>query len=167
MEEKDVQMEEKIIVKRPPKSPGLAGVLAFFFPFGTGALYNNQFKKAAIFFFVFAGLVSLQPSSPQPFVALMLAGFYFYQIFDAVQTAKALNRAALHQKLEPVTDIEEIPAAITSGSVFWGIALMMLGGILLLANFEVIDYYTLWEFWPIAVILIGLKLVVDYYKQKS
>ena len=153
-EGKQVQMEEKIIVKRPPKSPGLAGVLAFFFPFGTGALYNNQFKKAAIFFFVFAGLVSLQPSSPQPFL-------------DAVQTAKALNRAALHQKLEPVTDIEEIPAAITSGSIFWGIALMMLGGILLLANFEVIDYYTLWEFWPIAVILIGLKLVVDYYKQKS
>ena len=34
-------MEEKIIMKRPPKSPGLAGVLAFFFP-GVGALYNGQ-----------------------------------------------------------------------------------------------------------------------------
>jgi hypothetical protein len=167
MEEQDMQTEEKVVVKRPPKSPGLAGVLAFFFPFGTGALYNGQFKKAAIFFFAFAGLVSLQPGAPQPFVGLMLAGFYFYQIFDAVQTAKAINRAALHQKLEPITDIEEIPAAITSGSIFWGISLMILGGILILANFEVIDYDTLWEFWPIAVILIGLKLVVDYYKQKS
>ena len=167
MEEQDVHTEEKVVVKRPPKSPGLAGVLAFFFPFGTGALYNGQFKKAAIFFFAFAGLVSFQPSGPQPFMGLMLAGFYFYQIFDAVQTAKAINRAALHQKLEPITDIEEIPAAITSGSVFWGILLMILGGILILANFEVIDYDTLWEFWPIAVILIGLKLVVDYYIQKS
>jgi hypothetical protein len=167
MEEQEVQIEEKVVVKRPPKSPGLAGVLAFFFPFGTGALYNAQFKKAAMFFFVFAGLVSLQPSAPQPFVALMLAGFFIYQIFDAVQTAKAINRASLHQKLEPVTDIEEIPVAITSGSIFWGISLMILGGILLLANFEVIDYDTLWEFWPIAVIFFGLKLVVDYYKQKS
>jgi len=80
-------MEEKVIVKRPPKSPFLAGVFAFFFPFGAGQLYNNQYRKALVFFFIFAGLVTLnaQGDAGQPFLGLTLAGFYFYQLFDAYQ----------------------------------------------------------------------------------
>ncbi len=161
-------MEEKIIVKRPPKSPGLAGVLAFFFPIGTGALYNGQYRKALIFFFTFAFLVTLNSSSSygQPFLGLTLAGFIFYQIFEAVQSAKAINRAALNLEAEAVTsDIEEIPRALQAGSVFWGIVLMALGGILLMANFEVISYDAIWDYWPIVVILIGIKLIIDYYRK--
>ena len=161
-------MEEKIVVKRPPKSPGLAGVLSFFFPFGTGALYNGQIRKAIIFFFVFAGLVTLQTSGQgQPFLGLMLAGFYFYQIFDAVQTAKAINRRGLQMEDQEVEDFEEIPEMVTSGSVFWGIILMLLGGILLFANFEVISYDAVWEFWPLAIIVVGVKLISDFYKKEK
>ena len=161
-------MEEKIVVKRPPKSPGLAGVLSFFFPFGTGALYNGQIRKAIIFFFVFAGLVTLQTSGQgQPFLGLMLAGFYFYQIFDAVQTAKAINRRGLQMEDQEVEDFEEIPEMVTSGSVFWGIILRLLGGILLFANFEVISYDAVWEFWPLAIIVVGVKLISDFYKKEK
>ncbi|MFQ6038351.1 MAG: hypothetical protein ACE5LV_07020 [Candidatus Aminicenantales bacterium] len=89
-------MEEKVVVKKPPKSPFLAGVLAFFFPFGVGQLYNGQARKALVFFFIFAGLVTLQTTGEgQPFLGLMLGGFYIYQIFDAVQTANLINRRAL------------------------------------------------------------------------
>ncbi len=161
-------MEEKIIVKRPPKSPGLAGVLAFFFPIGTGALYNGQYRKALIFFFTFAFLVTLNSSSSygQPFLGLTLAGFIFYQIFEAIQSAKAINRAALNLEAEAVTsDIEEIPRALQAGSVFWGIVLMALGGILLMANFEVISYDAIWDYWPVVVILIGIKLIIDYFRK--
>ena len=77
MEEQEVQIEEKIVVKRPPKSPGLAGVLAIFFPFGAGALYNNQFKKAAIFFFVFAGLV-YSPAQQPPTIRSPYAGWFLH-----------------------------------------------------------------------------------------
>jgi hypothetical protein len=119
---------------------------------------------------VFAALVTLQPSEQgQPFLGLMLAGFWFYQIFDAVQTSKAINRGALKIK-EEVAEIEEIPEALKSGSVFWGVVLLLFGGILILANFEVISYDTVWDFWPLAVIVIGIKLIVDYYtksKQES
>ena len=161
-------MEEKIIVKRPPKSPGLAGVLAFFFPFGTGALYNGQYRKAIIFFFTFAFLVTINSSSDygQPFLGLTLAGFFFYQIFEAVQSAKSINRTALNLENEVVTsDIEEIPKALQAGSVFWGLVLMALGGILLLANFDVINYDVIWNYWPVLVIFIGLKLIFDYYRK--
>ncbi len=158
-------MEEKIVVKRPPKSPFLAGVLAFFFPFGAGQLYNNQYRKALVFFFIFAGLVTLnaQGEAGQPFLGLMLAGFYFYQLFDAVQTSGRINRRAL-QAEEEVVEVEEIPEFVKTGSIFWGIVLIALGGFLLLANFELMSYDTVFEFlFPFAVLVVGVKLVVDYY----
>lgn len=156
-------MEEKVVVKRPPKSPGLAGVLAFFFPFGVGPLYNGQYSKALVHFLIFSGLVTLMTTGEgQPFLGLCMAGFLFYQLIDSVQVAKNINRKALTgEEMEP--DIEEIPQMIKSGSIFWGAALMFLGGILLLANFEIIDYDTLWDLWPVAVIVLGIKLIADYY----
>lgn len=161
-------MEEKIIIKRPPKSPGLAGVLAFFFPFGTGALYNNQVQKALIFFISFAGLVTLQTSGRgQPFLGLTLFGFLIYQIYDAVQSAKIINRRAELGGEEELLEKEEFPEPLKSGSIFWGTILMALGGILLLANFEVIDYDTLFDFWPVVVIVIGMKLIFDYFRKNK
>jgi len=162
-------MEEKIVVKRPPKSPFLAGVLAFFFPFGAGQLYNNQYRKALVFFFIFAGLVTLnaQGEAGQPFLGLMLAGFYFYQLFDAVQTSGRINRRAL-QGEEDVVEVEEIPEFVKTGSIFWGIVLIALGGFLLLANFELMSYDTVFELLiPFAVLVVGVKLVVDYYSKSK
>lgn len=160
-------MEEKVVVvKRPPKSPALAGLLSFFFP-TTGALYNGQFTKFFILLIIFAGLVTMQTSGEgQPFAGLILGGFYFYQIFDAIQTAKAINRRALRIKGDEEEEkAEEIPQALKSGSVFWGVVTMALGVILLLANFDIISYDRVWDFWPVVVIIIGLKLIADYFSK--
>jgi hypothetical protein len=54
-----------------------------------------------------------------------------------------------------------LPEIPSQGSIFWGIILIALGGMLILANFEIINYDTLFDFWPVAVIVLGLKLVVD------
>jgi len=146
-------MEEKVIIKRPPKSPALAGVLSFFFP-GTGALYNRQISKGLLFIVIFAGLVTMQTSGEgQPFLGIILAGFYFYQIIDAIQTAKSINRRLLHGEGEEIEEIEEFPEVVKTGSIFWGIVLIVLGGVLLLANFEVISYDTIFDFWPVVVIV--------------
>jgi hypothetical protein len=158
-------MEEKVIVKRPPKSGFLAGVLAFFFPFGAGQLYNNQYRKALVFFFIFAGLVTLNANGDagQPFLGLMLAGFYFYQLFDAVQTAGRINRGAL-QGEDDLIEVEEVPEFVKTGSVFWGIVLIALGVALIFANFELLSYDTVFEFLiPFSVLVVGVKLVVDHY----
>jgi TM2 domain-containing membrane protein YozV len=80
-------MEEKVVVKRPPKSPFLAGALAFFFPFGIGQIYNRQILKGLIFLIVFAGLVTMQTTGEgQPFLGILLGGFYIYQIASTVDT---------------------------------------------------------------------------------
>jgi TM2 domain-containing membrane protein YozV len=162
-------MEEKVVVKRPPKSPFLAGVLAFFFPFGAGQLYNNQYRKALVFFFIFTGLVTVIASSDgdagQPFLGLTLAGFIIYQLFDAVQTAGRINRGALKGE-EEILGIEEVPEFVKTGSIFWGIVLVALGAMLIFANFELMSYDTVFEFLiPFAILVVGLKLVVDHYSK--
>lgn len=159
-------MEEKVIVKSPPKSPVLAGLLSFFFPFGIGAFYNGEVIKGFIYLVLFAGLVSMQPHGAQPFVGLLLAGFYFFQIIDSINTAKRINRRTLLGK-EAEAEEEQLSLVIKSGSIFWGIVLMAMGGILLLANFDAISYDTVFDFWPLVVIVIGLKLIVDYFAKPN
>ena len=159
-------MEEKIIIqKRPPKSPALAGILAGFFPFGIGAMYNGLYTKGIVYLFIFAGLVTILTRDVAPvFFGLMLAGFYFYQIIESVQTASAINRRALTGREEETGAIEDqILEPAKAGSVFWGAVLVALGALLLLANFDVIDYDVLFDFWPLAVIGLGIKLVIDHF----
>lgn len=164
-----IKMEEKYVVKKPPKSPGLAGVLSFFFPFGTGQLYNGQPQKALIFFLIFAGLVTLQTTGEgQPFLGLCLGAFYIYQIIEAVQTAKRINmRVLAGEGYEEEAYADEVPELVKSGSIFWGAFLMIVGLVLLLANFEVINYSTVFDLWPLIIIIIGVKLVAEYLTQKG
>jgi TM2 domain-containing membrane protein YozV len=161
--------DQIIIQKRPPKSPAAAGILSGIFP-GAGQLYNGEPTKALLFFIIFAGTISLMPHGPHPFLPLVFAGFYIYQIIEAVQTAKAINQKALLQgepapAVTPPAAAEASPAR--SGSVFWGIVLMALGAIFLLSNFEIIDYERIFDFWPVIVIIIGLKMIADYFLKKK
>jgi hypothetical protein len=153
-------MEDKtIIAQRQVKSPGFAGFLGMF-PFGVGAFYNGQRAKALLYLVVFAGLINaMAKHASGPFVPLLFTGFIFFQFFDNIQSAKAINAAAANlPQAEGAFATEEI---MTSGSIFWGAFLIVLGLVLILANFEVISYNTLADFWPVAVIVIGLKLVFD------
>lgn len=164
-------MEEKIVVQKPPrepKSPLLAGLLSFFFPIGIGAFYNGEIIKGFIYLIIFAGLVTTvdHPGS-EPFVAIILAGFYFYQIIDSVHTAKRINRRALVGEAAAEEEGEDVTEVVKSGSVFWGALLIVLGAILLLANFEIINYNRIFDFWPVVVIIIGIKLVYDYYSKNN
>lgn len=51
--------------------------------------------------------------------------------------------------------------------VLWGIILLFIGGVLLLENFNVIDFYwrSVWRFWPIFLIIAGVNILFN--KNKS
>lgn len=51
--------------------------------------------------------------------------------------------------------------------VIWGIILLFIGGVLLLENFGVIDFYwrSVWRFWPVFLIISGLNIL--FSRQKS
>ena len=155
-------MDEKVIIQqKPPKSPAVAAILSVIFP-GAGALYNGLITKGILYILIFAGLVSIQDGpGGQPFKALILAGFYIFQIIDAINNAKAINLAAAGEKPAEAGKTDFIPEIMPSGSIFWGAALIVIGALALLANFDVITWEKLWDFWPVAVIVIGLKLVLD------
>jgi|Deesub1362B_J571_1020462.scaffolds.fasta_scaffold00001_486 uncharacterized membrane protein len=156
--------ETKIISSRALKSPFLAGFLSFLFP-GTGALYNRQYLKGVLYIIIFAGLVSMQPESQaQPFVGILLAGFYIFQIVESVQTSRAINRLVVTGEMPPE---EKIPQTIPTGSVFWGLLLIILGIFLLLANFDLISYGFLFDFWPVLVIAIGAKMLYESTRKKE
>jgi TM2 domain-containing membrane protein YozV len=66
-------------------SPGLAAVLGLI-P-GVGAMYNGQFIKGLIHVVIFAVLVSA--ANNFGIFGILVAGWIFYQAFDAYHTAKA------------------------------------------------------------------------------
>lgn len=155
-------MDEKVIIQqKPPKSPVAAAILSAIFP-GLGALYNGLITKGVLYIVIFAGLISIQDSAGgQPFKALILAGFYLFQIVEAINNAKSINEKAAGLKPEGPGQAEFLPEILPSGSIFWGAVLMVIGVLSILANFDVVRWETLWDFWPAAVIVIGLKLVFD------
>lgn len=154
-------MDEKAIVpQRPPKSPGFAGFLGMF-PIGAGAFYNGQRLKGLLYLIIFGGLIDAIGHGRGPLVPMLFAGFIVFQFFDNIQSAKAINLAAGRQK--PAADtVENLPDVSTSGSIFWGIFLIVLGALMILGNFQVIPFWdNLGRLWPIGVIIIGVKLLAD------
>lgn len=47
--------------------------------------------------------------------------------------------------------------------VIWGVLLLFIGGVLLLENFNVIDFYwrNLWDFWPVFIIILGVNILFN------
>jgi hypothetical protein len=68
-------------------SPLVAGLLGVIFP-GAGACYNGQYAKGLVHLIIFAVLVSMSDHVSGVF-GLFVAGWIFYQGFDAYHTAKA------------------------------------------------------------------------------
>ena len=112
-------------------------------------------------------VIYLAVGSIPVFLGLMLGALYFYQLIDSVMVANAINRKALRGETEDII-VEELPEFVKTGSVFWGVVLMILGVVLLMANFEfLINYDRIWDLWPLVVIIVGVKLVADYYAKSK
>lgn len=51
---------------------------------------------------------------------------------------------------------------ISAHQLFWGLLLIILGSLLLLSNLGVISQ-DIWNYWPLILILVGLKLLFHAY----
>lgn len=83
---------------RPASSgpnPALAGILAGFFPFGVGAVYCGLYAKGLAHFIIatllIVGQINATEDIAHVILGLCMTGFYFYQLIDAVKSAKALQ----------------------------------------------------------------------------
>lgn len=53
--------------------------------------------------------------------------------------------------------------------IMWGIVLLFIGGVLLLENFNVIEFYwrNVWRFWPIFLIIAGVNILFNKNKSRT
>jgi hypothetical protein len=144
-------------------NPALAGVLAGFFPFGVGAVYTGQYAKGLAHLVIFTLLILGSSSGSEAMATIFglgIAGFYFYQIFDAVRSARAIQLG------QPPPDPFGLAGTFTAGERV-DTSKIPMGALVLIGLGVVFLLHTLniWEFsphrlWPILLIGIGGFLLV-------
>ncbi len=157
-----------VVVSGP--SPGLAGVLAGFFPFGVGAVYNGQDAKGLAHMLIFIALVfgisqtEGRSESGGVIFGLSLAGFYFYQIFDAVRSAQAIRVG------RPAPDPFGLSKAFGTGErtdfskvPVGAVVLIGLGALFLMNTMGLFHLYWVHRLWPIILIVLGVWLFVKRF----
>ncbi|MGH9537319.1 MAG: B-box zinc finger protein, partial [Terriglobales bacterium] len=143
-------------------NPALAGVLAGFFPFGVGAVYCGQYAKGLAHLVIFTLLILGASSGSEAMgtvFGLSIAGFYFYQIIDAVRTAKAIQMGqpppdpfglgtTFSAGFGPADrmDVSKVPVG--------ALVLIGLGAIFLLHTLDIWDF-SMHRVWPLILIAIG------------
>jgi len=144
-------------------NPALAGILAAFFPFGVGAVYCAQYAKGLAHLIIFVLLIIGAHHSTSDAMGtifgLGIAAFYFYQLIDAIKSAKALQLGQAPPdpfglgSMFTTGDRHELPAGVPTGAVI----LIGLGVLFLLHNLG--PWYLAFDtIWPILLIALGAWL---------
>ncbi|HJT00201.1 MAG TPA: DUF5668 domain-containing protein [Terriglobales bacterium] len=140
-------------------NPGLAAVLAAFFPFGVGAVYCAQYAKGLAHMLIFALLVwgaSNGGDAQSALFGIAIAFFYVYQIVDAYRSAKALQ---LGQPAPDPFGLSQMVGGAGSGKISnvptGALVLIALGVLFLLGNLGLFQF-GIFHRLVIPLILIGL-----------
>jgi hypothetical protein len=157
-------MDQGLGLKVPPgptsgPNPTVAGILAGFFPFGVGAVYCSQYAKGlahlVIFVLMIVGLSSNLPWFVDMVLGISLGFFYFYQIIDAVRTARALQLG------QPAPDPFGLAQTFGAGEkvdtskVPIGAVVLIGLGVLFLLHTVGLFEFGIGHFWPLLLIGLG------------
>jgi hypothetical protein len=114
---------------------------------GLGHLYLGMLTKGFVFALLAVGLIDVLDRGAEAF-GIMIPIYWLFVMLDAHRSAQAINRGD-----------ETGEALLKSGSKWWGGALIALGVLFLLFNFDLFDFDWLWQFWPVALIVVGVRLL--------
>ncbi|HXE89577.1 MAG TPA: B-box zinc finger protein [Terriglobales bacterium] len=155
----------------PPASgpnPTVAGILAGFFPFGLGAVYNGEYAKglAHMLFFAMLAVAIEHGDGATPLFGITMGFYYFYQIFDAVRSARA------KQMGQPTPDPLNVYRALgisggtgapvtaaPSNAPIGAIILIGLGTLFLLSNMGILYFGAVRKLWPVILIALGIQML--------
>lgn len=162
-----------------PSAPNaaLAAVLAGFFPFGIGQVYNGQFGKAVVHFLTFTFLVVAMEhaSGAEPMFGLGMAFFYVYQIFDAYRSAKAKQMGqpmpdpmGIYRSLGVQDSSASATAAPASSEAapagpripIAAVVLIGMGVLFFLSNMGMFHMRWIARAWPLILIFFGVRLLM-------
>ena len=137
-------------------SPPVAALLGFI-P-GVGAIYNGQYAKGLVHAVIFGLLVSIGHSTDGTglegvFVMLSIA-FYLYMPIEAYHTARKRRAGEQVDEFSSLVDLRSrgrFPVA--------AVALIVLGGLLLLNTLGFLDFRNIARYWPVVLILLGVYML--------
>jgi hypothetical protein len=140
-------------------SPGLAFALGWI-P-GVGAIYNGQYAKGIVHAVVFGILCSILDTNLHGLdviFAMMLTAWIFYMAFEAYHTAIKRRAGEYVDEYSSLIDFRargRFPVA--------GVALILLGTILLLHTLDILDFYYVSRYWPVLLIVAGAWLLYNRF----
>lgn len=136
-------------------SPGLAFILGLI-P-GVGAIYNGQYAKGLVHVLVFGLLSSILSSGAargfEALFGLLIAAWFPYMAFEAYHTAKKRQRG------EPLDEFSSLVPLKNTGFPIAPIILILLGTLFLLNTLEVVEFYQIVRWWPVALIGLGVYML--------
>lgn len=158
-------MDKKPNAVSKTKNPVLAAIISAIFP-GVGFFYLGNFIKGISYIIIFGILIALEVHASDYSTGeldvivfgLLIAGFYIFQIIDSYNDAK-------------VTEIK--PGARTEGNgqeemtLAGSIVVLILGIVFLLINFKVLTYGQVIRLWPLILVGLGLKYILNYFNLKK
>lgn len=157
------------VVEHGP-NPGVAVALGWI-P-GLGAVYNGEYIKGLIHVLIFGAFIAVLSSSDNmpdgvtAMIAVLFAVFVCYMPIEAYRTARA-RRMGLpapgffgETVMPPPAGTPGEPAAPVRRNYTGSIILIVLGVILLLATTGILSSRWVWNFWPLALIAIGVALIL-------
>jgi hypothetical protein len=152
----------------PPPAPGsgpnptVAGILAGFFPVGVGAVYAGQYAKGLAHLLIVFGLIWGQATTESDGVhialGLAMGFFYFYQIIDAVRSAKAVQTG------QPAPDPFGLARTFSAGEkvdtakIPAGAVVLIGLGFLFMLETMGFHFFRFGRLWPLILIGIGAWL---------
>ena len=155
-----------VVVSSGP-SPGLAGVLGFFFPFGVGQVYTGQYAKGLAHLIIFValifGLTNAGNSNNDGLAAVLgisLGFFCLYSVIDAVRSAKAIQLGqappdpfGLARTFTTATGSKAgDPRQVPLGAVI----LIGLGVLFLFDTMDILPMHWIGRAWPVILIVLGV-----------
>ncbi len=150
------------------KSPMLALVLSAM-P-GLGQVYVGYYQQGFTNALIIAGLIGLLNSGAvsgggEPFFGLFLAFYWLYNIVDAWRRAVFYNNALAG--IGPATIPDDFAVAKGRGSLAGGIALVVIGAVLLMNTLFNMPLDWLEDWWPVTFIAVGAWLAWPSFAKKS
>jgi hypothetical protein len=142
------------------KSPVLATLMSLI-P-GLGQAYIGFYQQGFINIMVIAGLITMLANDnvsdgAKPFLAIFMVFYWFFNLVDAYRKSTFYNQALLGLGALEFPEGEKLPGS--HGSLFGGVALIIAGMIALSYTLFNIPMAWLGDWWPLALILMGVYLL--------
>ncbi|MDR3702154.1 MAG: B-box zinc finger protein [Candidatus Sulfopaludibacter sp.] len=126
---------------------------------GVGAIYNGQYAKGLVHAIIWGMLMSIANSNAahglEPVFVMLVMAWWAYMIFEAYHTARKRRAGEFVDEYSSIVDLrgnkEQVPVA--------GIALILLGVLLLLHTLDLLDFERVARYWPVLLIAAGAYLL--------